>query len=328
MAVHEQTDRYSRLGNMNLSSTSMRPLIRRKRLTGGIETFPNEAMMVGSLQRKLDRTHFCGVTLITMKHGVTACSCAIFGLPTDADLPQGTDFVVMAGDKQWNTKDKTRIRDVKSFWRDYRCRMDEDAGIWKFGIGYFELSLPFPSAGGPEYASGIPTTQAEYEKAFKKYYENVKFSQGSVTDYCYTYGWGAKKYDVKSGDPTIFPPALNKRAMQFLSMKDCQDRLCSHGFCSFKIEKIGAVCLGVPDNSNGGVCKGDAGNPLMCGNKFFGVGEEAPDCGNILRFAIFYKLDISVIQTLKNGAAPSPFSHRTRTQWFMIGLTLVTYVTV
>ncbi|XP_014246369.1 testisin-like isoform X2 [Cimex lectularius] len=330
MNINEQNETYGMVGKVNLSSKSIRPLIRRKRLTGGIDAMVNEGTLVGSLQRKADRKHFCGVTLVTLKHGVTACSCVIFGLPNDADLQQGTEYVVMAGDKKWETQDQKRLRDVQSFWKDSRCDMDPDIGIWQFGMGYFELSMAFPAAGGPDYAAGMPTSQDEYETLFKKFSENIEYAQGSVTKYCYTYGWGAKKYDVKLGDPTLFPPSLNKRAVQFISMKDCQDRLCNNGFCSFKVEKSGGFCLGVPDNSNGGLCKGDAGNPLICEKKFYGVGEEAPDCGSILKFSIFYKLDIDMIQSLKKkgSTASNLFTRRTRTQWLMITLTLISFVIV
>ncbi|XP_024080518.1 uncharacterized protein LOC112126180 [Cimex lectularius] len=280
---------------------TVRNLVRKKRILKG-EVVNEVVPYMVSVQRRWDRAHVCGGTLVYLRLVVTSCSCVAHSDDSasglEPALPKG--YIVIAGSKSnWNLNDaNTRI--AVRMEADARCRYDLGSELWEHDIGYITVQKPFNFIeNNLETIKNFPTTQWKLDADLATFMYKTDFQEGGK-EYCYVYGWGASATKKEDGvfDVDDITADLKHKAVQFVNKSDCRARLCSvnRGGCAFDLDKSKAFCIASSGGAKGPLCFGDNGSPLICGGRFFAVGEVTFECG-FYQFSLFFKIDVETIRT-------------------------------
>ncbi|XP_024080514.1 granzyme K-like [Cimex lectularius] len=276
-------------------------LVRKKRILGGEVVNDNVGIFVASVQRRADRAHLCVGTLVTLRHLVTTCHCVAHSDDSSSGittaLPEG--HIVIAGSKNSFTLDNQNTRNVSRMEADYRCRYNSDAAMWEYNLGYITVLKAF------RYIENKLGTIKKLHNTQKDLDDELlvlmstKALQSGGSEFCMVYGWGGTATKTTDGvfDVTTFPDPLNHKAVQFITLPTCQVRLCTigKGICRYNFYKNKCFCVAASGDGVGPLCDGDSGAPLICKEKFYGVGEVVHECGAV-KVSLFFKLDIESIK--------------------------------
>ncbi|XP_014253068.1 trypsin-1-like [Cimex lectularius] len=196
---------------------------RKQRIIGGKRSEAHEFPWIASLS--LNGTFYCGASLLTSRHLLTAAHC-LYG-------KRYTDIRVGLGEHDRDQKNEPGKRLLKL----KRATMHEGFSVVKIqhDIGIIELETPVEHNGPFIRTACLPTTV------------NANYSglDGIVA------GWGKQK----ENGPTT--PILRKVTIPLLTREECAT---GYGYCPKKILETN-FCAGQPGGMKD-ACQGDSGGPI------------------------------------------------------------------
>ncbi|XP_012270934.1 chymotrypsin-1 [Orussus abietinus] len=206
------------------------------RLIGGISADIGEFPYQASL--RLKGGHFCGGSIITTRHVLTAAHCIIDFLSTGSDL---TGLTVVTGTNSLARGGTTHAVGKYSYHKDYA---GGPSNMWRNDVAVLTL------------AKEIEVTTEQSPISLPD--EDVPWGETGVVS-----GWGLTVYPGNS-----FPTILQKSNVTFIQQSECSRHhpgIITSQICA--MQKYGV-----------GTCNGDSGGPLVYGDTVVGIVSWGRNC--------------------------------------------------
>ncbi|KAB0803017.1 hypothetical protein PPYR_05203 [Photinus pyralis] len=219
-----------------------------RRIIGGRPAKDKEVPYQVGLRTKYYNSHFCGGSLISPLHVLTAAHClCITMLGKNHPRPE-TSFYIIAGQTELQVNESSIIRDVGQliFHAGYNAKTVAN------DIGLVKMTSEIPlSLGG--YVNRIP------------------FADTSVTSgVCVVSGWGVTQYGMK----------ITSEQLLLVEVQIINTTICRIMYEKVDVSLVpGMMCAGIFEGGKD-ACQGDSGGPLACGGKLVGIISTGEECGD------------------------------------------------
>lgn len=220
------------------------------RIIGGKPASDSQFPYQVSIRRNdLKYKHFCGGTIIGLKHILTAAHCLYYDW--GGVLPP-TVISIVAGQNKLTLNKRSVIRNVTTFFvhADYENK--------KF---YQDIAVLVLDQDLPVGKENI---------AIASYMRQKRIKAGAT---CTVSGWGTTKFGDNEPEENL----------QFADIEVIDYELCKKKYSVLEDELVfelqpGQICAGLPDGSKD-ACQGDSGGPLMCDGYLTGIVSSGAGCG-------------------------------------------------